>query len=122
MSEVVYARLLNRRDTAEEWSKVNPILDKGEWGYDTTNDKIKLGNGTDAWNDLTYFSGEGGGGTDYKPGQGIKFVDGNQIAINADDETLTFTNNIVEVNVKTIATVAYVDGLVGNIYNTLKTI
>jgi hypothetical protein len=121
--EVVYARLLNRQDTAEEWKNVNPILEKGEWGYDTTNNKIKLGDGVTAWNDLAYFSGEGGGsGTEYKPGTGIKFTNGNQISVNADLKTLTFTNGIIEVNTTNIATVNYVDGLVGNIYNTLKTI
>lgn len=44
-----------RRDTAANWTAANPVLGAGEPGYDTTNGKLKIGNGTTAWNSLSYF-------------------------------------------------------------------
>lgn len=46
-----------RRDTAANWTSVNPTLASGEVGYDTTNNKIKMGDGSTAWNSLAYFTG-----------------------------------------------------------------
>ncbi len=44
-----------RSDTAANWTAANPVLGAGEPGYDTTNGKLKIGNGTTAWNFLPYF-------------------------------------------------------------------
>jgi hypothetical protein len=44
-----------RRDSAANWSTTNPVLSQGEIGIDLTNNKIKIGNGTTAWNTLAYF-------------------------------------------------------------------
>ncbi len=44
-----------RRDTATNWTATNPVLGAGEPGWDTTNNKLKIGNGTAAWNSLPYF-------------------------------------------------------------------
>lgn len=50
------ARLIQiRRDTASSWQSVNPVLAEGEIGYETDTKKIKIGDGTTAWNDLPYF-------------------------------------------------------------------
>ena len=46
-----------RRDTAANWTSVNPTLAAGEVGYDSTSNKIKIGNGSTAWNSLDYASG-----------------------------------------------------------------
>lgn len=46
-----------RRDTAANWSRINPILADGEPGLDITNNKIKYGDGTTAWNLLSFGSG-----------------------------------------------------------------
>ena len=43
-----------RGDSAENWESKNPVLLKNEPGYDTTNRRLKLGNGVTAWNDLEY--------------------------------------------------------------------
>jgi len=43
-----------RRDTATNWTSVNPTLGAGEMGYDLTNNKLKIGDGTTAWNSLAY--------------------------------------------------------------------
>lgn len=44
-----------RRDTAANWSSVNPILIEGEFGYEKDTRKAKIGNGTDSYNDLAYW-------------------------------------------------------------------
>jgi hypothetical protein len=50
-----------RRDTSANWTSSNPILANGEFGYETNTGKGKVGNGTTAWNNLSYsfFSGTG---------------------------------------------------------------
>ena len=49
-----------RRDSAANWESVDPTLAAGEIGFDTTNNQIKIGNGTDEWTVLEYASGGGG--------------------------------------------------------------
>ena len=44
-----------RRDTALNWTNYNPTLAAGELGYDSTNEAVKIGDGTTAWNSLGYF-------------------------------------------------------------------
>jgi hypothetical protein len=43
-----------RRGTAAEWAAANPTLALGEVGYETDTKKIKVGNGSSAWNSLEY--------------------------------------------------------------------
>lgn len=43
-----------RRDTAANWESTNPILSQGELGLDLTNEKFKIGNGSDNWQTLEY--------------------------------------------------------------------
>lgn len=43
-----------RRATELEWEQVNPILQLGEPGYAYDIQRLKIGNGTDCWNDLRY--------------------------------------------------------------------
>lgn len=43
-----------RRGTATEWSNANPILAAGEMGIETGTSFFKIGNGTTAWNLLSY--------------------------------------------------------------------
>ena len=45
-----------RRDTAANWSSENPTLASGEMGLDQTNNFIKMGDGTTAWNSLAQFT------------------------------------------------------------------
>lgn len=52
----------NRRDTAANWTSVNPTLAAGEIGYETDTGKFKMGNGATAWSSLTYFIAGAGGG------------------------------------------------------------
>jgi hypothetical protein len=43
-----------RQDTAELWENRDPVLHQGELGVDTTNMKMKLGDGFTRWNALPY--------------------------------------------------------------------
>ena len=62
-------RIFLRRDTAANWSSENPVLSEGEPGFDTTNEILKVGNGTTPWNSLSQFQGPQGI-------QGVAGVDG----------------------------------------------
>lgn len=46
-------RIQMRRGTAAQWASVNPVLAAGEWGLDTTNNLVKIGDGTSTWSQLT---------------------------------------------------------------------
>jgi hypothetical protein len=43
-----------RRDTAANWASANPTLAQGELGTESDTTKIKIGDGTTAWNSLGY--------------------------------------------------------------------
>ena len=43
-----------KRGLASRWTSTNPILLAGEIGVETDTNKLKVGNGTTAWNDLDY--------------------------------------------------------------------
>jgi hypothetical protein len=49
-----------RRDTSANWESADPILASGEAGFDTTENKIKIGDGTSTWTELDYASGGSG--------------------------------------------------------------
>jgi Major tropism determinant N-terminal domain len=51
---MAYKRILLRRDTASNWTSGNPVLASGELGYETNTGKFKIGNGSTAWNSLSY--------------------------------------------------------------------
>ena len=44
-----------RRDTYQNWFDNNPVLGLAEPGYDTTNKKLKIGDGITTWRLLPYF-------------------------------------------------------------------
>ena len=44
-----------RRGTASQWTTANTVLDAGEIGWESNTNKFKIGDGTTAWADLTYF-------------------------------------------------------------------
>ena len=47
-------KLQFRRDTAANWESENTILSEGELGLDTTNERFKIGNGVDGWNEIDF--------------------------------------------------------------------
>ena len=50
-------RIQLRRDTADNWDRVNPILEDGEPGLDITHNQIKYGDGATRWRDLNFSGG-----------------------------------------------------------------
>ena len=52
----VNIRLVTRNDTAENWTTMNPVLLEGEMGIVRENGLIKVGDGTTAWNNLSYIN------------------------------------------------------------------
>ena len=56
-------RVANLTKTKDEWDNLNPVLLKGEIGYESDTNKCKFGDGTTAWAELAYTAGgssEGG--------------------------------------------------------------
>lgn len=45
-----------RRGNASEWTSANPVLMEGELGLELDTGKYKIGNGSTAWNSLSYSS------------------------------------------------------------------
>jgi hypothetical protein len=63
-------RMQQRRGTAQQWTDADPILAAGEIGFETDTNQFKIGDGVNAWSDLSYFKNlEDLGGTldDYVP-------------------------------------------------------
>ena len=61
MEKNIYGRIRNKIDTTTNWESLNPTLLKGEIVVEETSDgdrRIKIGDGTTAWNDLNYFTPE----------------------------------------------------------------
>ena len=47
-------RIQLRRDTAANWTSVNPVLAQGELGLNLDTNQIKIGDGSTTWNSLSY--------------------------------------------------------------------
>ena len=54
MSITLTALQKQRTDTAANWTTANPTLLSGELGFESDTGKMKLGNGSTAWNSLAY--------------------------------------------------------------------
>ena len=50
----VVTQIQVRRGTAAQWTSTNPTLAAGEWGFESDTGKVKIGNGSTAWNSLGY--------------------------------------------------------------------
>ena len=48
------SRIQIRRDTAANWTSVDPVLAQGEIGFEYDTRKSKIGDGTSAWTSLGY--------------------------------------------------------------------
>ena len=55
----LHQRVQLRRDTAANWTRGNPVLKSGEFGYETDTERVKIGDGSTAWTGLPYFGGGG---------------------------------------------------------------
>ena len=50
-------QILFRRGTAADWTTANPILGSGEPGFETDTGRLKIGDGINDWDTLSYVSG-----------------------------------------------------------------
>lgn len=48
------SRLVLRNGTSAQWAEANPVLLKGEIGVENDTQRLKIGDGLAAWNDLPY--------------------------------------------------------------------
>jgi len=53
----VQVQMQQRRDTLSGWASANPTLLSGEFGLETSTNKVKIGDGSTAWNSLSYVPG-----------------------------------------------------------------
>jgi hypothetical protein len=99
----------SRRDTAANWTSVNPILAAGELGLETDSTRIKFGNGTSTWTALPYASGGGVTASDTAPadpvvgdqwldtttGKTYIYYDGYWIEMDSNGTSATSTGNAI---------------------------
>ena len=58
MAEIIKTTFLLRRGYEAVWQRNNPVLACGEPGFVIDRNRLKIGDGETAWNDLPYFGGE----------------------------------------------------------------
>lgn len=104
-----------RRGSSEEWSVVNPTLDVGELGLDTTHNLLKAGDGITVWNSLSYIS-SGIAPEDIQDIVGNLVVGASGIGIDYQD-----SSNQLFINVTGIETYQ-INDFKSNIYNILPPI
>jgi hypothetical protein len=87
-----------RRGTAAQWTSANPTLTAGEQGFETDTLKLKIGNGSTAWNSLGYVAtGATGTVTSVVAGTGLSggtITSSGTIAIDSTVATLTGTQTL----------------------------
>lgn len=77
-----------RRDTSTAWAQVNPTLAAGEPGLETDTLKVKYGDGSTTWNNLSYGSSTG---TVTLPAASTTVLGGVKI----DGSTITINNGVI---------------------------
>ena len=78
-------RIKLRRDTAANWTTNDPILALGEAGYDTTNNELRVGDGTTVWSGLETIGGGISGNVAIAPefGPAVTFARPEDVATDA---------------------------------------
>jgi hypothetical protein len=94
----VVTQIQIRRGTASQWTSANPTLAAGEQGYETDTGKMKIGDGSTAWNSLAYaITGAVGTVTSITAGTGLSggtITGTGTIAIDSTVATLTGTQTL----------------------------
>ena len=89
----VVTQIQLRRGTAAQWTSANPVLAAGEQGWESDTNKLKIGNGSSAWNSLSYaITGAAGTVTSITAGTGLSggtITSSGTIAIDSTVATLT---------------------------------
>lgn len=98
-----------RRDTAANWTSNNPTLAEGELGFELDTNKFKIGNGTDNWNTLSYFSSGGGTGTGPVSLSGVETIYDNEfhsvqaVNLNSTTSLLQIQDGMAGVAIKSVS-------------------
>jgi hypothetical protein len=94
----VVTQIQVRRGTAAQWTSANPTLAAGEQGFETDTLKLKIGDGSTAWNSLAYVAtGATGTVTSITAGTGLSggtITSTGTVAIDATVATLTGTQTL----------------------------
>lgn len=101
-----------RRDTSANFTSKNPVLGVGEPAYETDTKKLKIGDGTTAYNSLDYFSSDGGGSTNITATLPLKIVDG-AISLEVDGQTIQIVDGKLHANLDELGN--EVNTLAGNV-------
>lgn len=92
-----------RRDTAVNWTTVNPTLAIGEMALETDTKKFKIGDGATAWNALAY-GGIVGATLTFGTGfTGTSYDGSTAKTIGIDSTVVTTTSNVQTLSNKTLA-------------------
>ena len=106
----VVTQIQIRRGAAASWTSANPTLAAGEFGYETDTGKAKIGDGSTAWNSLSYsITGSAGTVTSITAGTGLSggtITSSGTIDIDSTVATLTGTQTFTN---KTLTTPTLTD-------------
>lgn len=80
MAEIIKTTFQFRRGTASVWGRNNPILQRGEPGFEIDTHKLKVGDGQTEWNNLPYI-----GGSEWSISP-----DGNTLVVSANNELVLY--------------------------------
>ena len=56
MTKIIKHTYMLRRGTADEWMRINPLLNIGEPGFEIDTNRLKIGNGFEDWLSLPYLN------------------------------------------------------------------
>jgi hypothetical protein len=87
-----------RKGTAAQWTAADPILNAGEIGWESDTNKFKIGDGTNHWDDLSYFldsTDTGFNAEDYVPVTDLDVANGVAV-LDANVNVLTKTGVVFE--------------------------